>query len=85
MKQVRINEGYLGLVFKNGDYKRFITAGKHWIGWKEKVNVYNMTTSFTSPIALEILLKDKQLAAMLEIIEVQDNEIVDRAKINATW
>jgi hypothetical protein len=76
MKQVRINEGYLGLVFKNGDYKRFITKGKHWIGWRETVKVYNLAHYFTAPVALEILLKDEQLAAMLEIIEVKDYEIV---------
>lgn len=76
MKQVRINEGYLGLVFKNGNYQRFITAGKHWIGWREKVTVYNLAHSFNTTVALEILLKDEQLAAVLEIVEVKDNEIV---------
>jgi regulator of protease activity HflC (stomatin/prohibitin superfamily) len=76
MKKVRINEGYLGLVFKNGDYKQFITQGTHWIGWKEEVKRYNLAHYFTAPIALEILLKDEQLAAMLEVVEVKDNEIV---------
>lgn len=76
MKKARISEGYLGLVFKNGDYKRFITHGTHWIGWREEVKGYNLAHYFTSPIALEILLKDEQLAAMLEIVEVKDNEIV---------
>jgi hypothetical protein len=76
MKRVRINEGYLGLVFKKGDYQRVITQGKHWIGWNETVNTYNLAHYFTAPVALEILLKDEQLAAMLEVIEVKDNEIV---------
>lgn len=76
MKRIRINEGFLGLVFKNGDYQRFITAGKSWIGFKEKVKVYDLTTLFTAPIALEILLKDEQLAALMEVVEVGDNEIV---------
>jgi hypothetical protein len=76
MKRVRINEGFLGLVFKDGDYKRFITAGKNWIGFKERVKVYDLTASFHAPIAIEILLKDEQLAALMEVVEVRDNEIV---------
>ena len=76
MKRVRINEGFVGLVFKNGDYEKFITKGKYWVGWKKEVVGCNLTTEFYSPIALEILLKDEQLAAMLEVIEVKDNEIV---------
>ena len=76
MKQVKINVGYVGLVFKNGDYIRCITAGKHWLKWGQVVKVYNMAHYFTAPIALEILLKDKKLAEILEIIEVSDSEVV---------
>lgn len=82
MKQVKINEGYVGLVFKNGDYVKCVTAGKHWVKWGQEVKVYNMAYYFTAPIALEILLKDEQLAAMLEVIEVADNEIVVVQKNN---
>lgn len=82
MKQVKINEGYVGLVFKNGDYIRCITAGKHWLKWGQVVKVYNTAHYFTAPIALEILLKDEKLAAMLEVIEVADNEIVVVQKSN---
>lgn len=76
MKRIRINEGFLGLVFKKGDYKRFITAGLNWIGFNETVKVYDVTNIFIAPIALEILLKDKQLAALMEVVEVRDDEIV---------
>lgn len=76
MKQVKINEGYVGLVFKNGDYVKCITAGKHWVRWGQEVKVYNMAYYFTAPIALEILLRDQKLAALLDIVEVADNEIV---------
>ncbi len=76
MKRVRINEGYVGLVFKNGDYIKVITSGINWIGFRETVKVYNMAHYFTAPVALEILLKDEQLATMLEIVEVKDNEFV---------
>lgn len=76
MKQVRINAGKVGLVFKKGDYHSVITKGKHWLGFGQRVLVYSLEQAFTSPIALEILLKDETLAAMLDVIEVNDNELV---------
>ncbi len=76
MKQVRINAGYVGLVFKKGDYQKLILEGKHWLGFKQYVKVFDLTRMFTAPIALELLLKDEQLASMLEVVDVRDNEIV---------
>ncbi len=76
MKRVRINAGKVGLVFKRGDYKRVITQGKHWLGFNQRVLVYNLSQAFATPIALELLLQDKTLEAMLNVIEVKDSEIV---------
>lgn len=76
MKQVRINAGNVGLVFKNQDYKRVISQGKHWLGFNESVLNYNMLLPFNTPIALEILLQDDELAEKLNVIEVKDNELV---------
>ena len=76
MKRVRINAGKVGLVFKRGDYVKVVTQGTHWLWLNQRVLIYNLATSFSTPIALEILLKDKMLEAMLEVIEVKDNEIV---------
>ncbi|MDO5979042.1 slipin family protein [Flavivirga spongiicola] len=76
MKKVRIHAGFVGLVFKNGNYARVITAGKHWIRFSERVIKYDLTVPFQAPKALEILLKDQALSEMLIVIEVKDNEIV---------
>ncbi|WP_053972049.1 slipin family protein [Mangrovimonas sp. ST2L15] len=76
MKRVRINAGKVGLVFKNGDYIRVITQGTHWVGFRQQVVVYNLASIFSAPIALEILLKDKTLEALLEVVEVKDGELV---------
>lgn len=76
MKRVRINVGKVGLVFKNGDYKRVITEGAHWIGLGQQVVVYNLAYIFSAPVTLEILLKDKMLEALLEVVEVKDGELV---------
>jgi len=76
MKRIRINAGKVGLVFKKGDYQKVITKGKHWIGFGLNVLVFDLTSAFNAPIALEILLQDKTLAALLNVIEVKDNELV---------
>lgn len=76
MKRIRIHAGNVGLVFKNGDYKRVITQGKYWLAFNESVITYSLTSVFNAPKALEILLQDKTLANMLTVIEIQDNEVV---------
>ena len=76
MKRVRINAGNVGLVFRNGDYTKVITQGTHWLGFGNRVTLYDLTKPFVAPIALELLLKDQMLEAMLNVVEVQDNELV---------
>lgn len=76
MKRVRIHAGMVGLVFKDGNYTRVITEGKHWINFRAQVAKYSLSQPFNAPRALEILLKDQALAALLTVIEVKDNEIV---------
>ena len=76
MKRIRINTGKTGLVFKNGEYKRVLTAGTYFLGWKERVFIYDMSLAFNAPISLDVLLQDAQLAAMLHVIEVADNQLV---------
>ncbi len=76
MKQVRINAGHIGLVFKNRDYNRVITQGKHWLGFNEGLMTYNRLLAFNSPIALEILLDDQALADQIKVVEVLDDQLV---------
>lgn len=75
MKRIRINVGKVGLVFRNGDYKRVLTAGTWWITPFEDVVQYDMTKPFHSATSLNILLRDEKLAALITVVEVQDNEI----------
>ena len=76
MKRVRIKEGQVGLVYKNGNYKRVLTSGKYWLMISETVFIYNVANEFKTIVKLELLLQDKKLAEMLEVITVLDNEIV---------
>jgi regulator of protease activity HflC (stomatin/prohibitin superfamily) len=75
MKRIRINTGKIGLVFRNGNYKKVVTEGVYWFLPNEDVFQYDMTKPFHPSIDLNILVKDEQLAGMLTIVEVKDNEI----------
>lgn len=76
MKTIRIQEGKVGLVFRNGNYRRVLRAGLHVIGLFDEVKVYDATLPFNAPVALELLLRDAELAALLTLVEVGDNQLV---------
>ena len=76
MKRIRINAGKVGLVFRNGDYKKVSTEGVYWIGPFEKVVLYDLTKPFVPFVELNLLLQDEKMKELLEIVEVKDNEIV---------
>lgn len=75
MKRVIISPYCVGLLLKNGVYKRMLTAGTYWLWPNEDVQVYDVTRQFHPLIDLNILLQDAELAEKLQIVEVKDNEI----------
>jgi len=75
MKRIRINTGKIGLVFRNGNYRKVVAEGVYWLLPNEEVFQYDLTKPFHPFIDLNILLKDAELASMLTVIEVGDNEI----------
>ena len=76
MKRVKVNAYQVGLVFKNGVYQRLLKEGTYWFWENVKVYIYNLTQPFVAPIELNILLQDQELAEMLYVVHVKDNEIV---------
>lgn len=75
MRRLRIYPYKIGLVFREGNFLKVLTEGSHWLWFGEKFIVYDMTQPFTPTVDLSILLQNKYLAKVLEIIEVKDNEI----------
>ncbi|MFA9391380.1 MAG: slipin family protein [Prolixibacteraceae bacterium] len=75
MKQVTINKGTIGLVFRKGEYRRAMTDGKHWLKWNEVVTVYDLAKPFYPGIDLNLLLNDQHLAEKMIVLEVKDHEI----------
>lgn len=78
MRRVRINTGKIGLVFKRGDYQRVIKAGTHWLGWKESVQIYDLSADFNPGQMLQVYLKDEALKQELTLVDVADHEIALR-------
>jgi hypothetical protein len=75
MKKVTINVNHVGLVSRNGDYKRVLTAGSYWLSLWDDVMIYNMSLPFQTSDELNILLKDEELAKLLLVVDVHENEI----------
>jgi len=75
MKRVRINEGKVALVFRNGDFLKVLKAGIYWVRYTDKVGICNMSQAFNFSMELNILLQNEEFANMLEVIEVLDDEI----------
>lgn len=75
MKYVKIGKYDVGLVFRNGEYKKVLTQGGYWLTWFDEVKTYRKMGEFNTPDVLEILLEDKALASMLEVFKVADNEM----------
>ncbi len=76
MKKVKVNPYQVGLVFKDGGYSRMLTTGTYWFWHGETVYKYDITAPFYPPVELNLLLQDEELASLLYVIEVKDNEIV---------
>jgi hypothetical protein len=76
MKQVKIKAYQIGLVFKNGVYKKMLQEGNYWLWISETALIYDVTKQFNTSAELNILLQDAALAQALQVVEVSDNEIV---------
>jgi len=75
MKTVRINVGKVGIVRRNNDYKRVLTAGKHWVRLDDHVVSYVMDGLYTITPEVEIMLRDEAFGKLVEVLEVKDFEI----------
>jgi regulator of protease activity HflC (stomatin/prohibitin superfamily) len=76
MKKVKVNEYQVALVFRNGVYQRVLKTGAYWFWRNEEVYRYDVTQPFIAPVELNVLLQHAELAALLHVVDVKDNEIV---------
>ena len=83
MKTVRILSHQTGLVFKHGNFVKTLPAGHHWLWPNEVVYVYNQGELLQQPpYDLAVLLTIPEIAALLDVVEVKDNEIALQYEVN---
>ena len=75
MKRVQVYAYKVGLVFRKGNFIKVLTEGKHWVSWGDEVQIFNLNIPFTPPCELNILLENKELAEMLNVVSIKDNEL----------
>jgi hypothetical protein len=76
MKRVTINTNSVGLVYKNREFKRILTAGNYWLGFGETIEVYDQSKTFIASTELDVLLQNKDFANLVHLVEVKDNNLV---------
>ncbi|WP_437921936.1 slipin family protein [Sphingobacterium sp. LRF_L2] len=75
MKRVTISINHVGLVVKNNNVLRLLTAGKHWLGFRERIEIYDLSIPFSTKHAIDVLLQLNGFSDVVEIVEVADDEI----------
>ncbi len=74
-----INENQRGLLFKNGKLVKLLGAGKHYTFGDGQIEILSITEPVHSEnCTLETLLKNEDIAACTQSIEVSDSEIALR-------
>ena len=74
LEKIRIRKGQIGLIFKKGDYETFMLEGEEYL-WNKTVKYFDLNYVFIPPVDLDILLEDKKLAVLLDVIDIKDNEL----------
>lgn len=76
MKTVVINEKQKGFLFKDGKYIKTVGAGKYRLFGGRDIEVSEYGSIITSTYCtLDTLLEDKEFAAMVSVVEVNDEQI----------
>lgn len=76
MKKLQVRTNHVALVFNQGELQKVYPAGQYWLWGNKEVMECNKTEMFPMRRDMDALLKNEQLSAMLEVIDVLDNEVV---------
>ena len=77
LKRVKIRSYEVGLYFRDGEFKRLLTAGKHWLvgpTWKVRVDVVSQRDPWLSHDKLDVIVKSGALAGLAEVVDLKDYE-----------
>jgi hypothetical protein len=75
MKRIKIKINQIGLLFRDEVLERVLTTGQYWVGFWDEVDIYDMNYAFAPKQELKTLLQNVELASLLTILDLLDNEI----------
>jgi hypothetical protein len=76
-KQVKIRSYEVGLYFRDGDFKRLLTTGRHWLFdplWKVRVDVVSQRDPWLKHDKLDVIVKSGALAGLAKVVDLKDYE-----------
>ena len=75
---IQITDNQRGLLFQNGNYKKFLPPGNHSTGFFTKNTIHILKTSLPFYVAdydLDYFLHDEELVKHLDIIDIPDQHV----------
>lgn len=76
MKRLQVKTNHVALVFKQGELDKVYTQGNYWLWGNKEVIEYNTSQMFAHREDMDALLENKELADLVEVIDVMDSEVV---------
>ncbi|UAY56978.1 slipin family protein [Arachidicoccus terrestris] len=77
MKKVNVASYQIGLLFKGKELVKILREGVYWVWSTRKIELLTKTAEVkSSVITLDLLLRNETLAAMVDVIDVKDGELV---------
>lgn len=77
IKRVKIRSYEVGLYFRDGEFQRLLTTGRHWLfdpQWKAQVDVVSQRDPWLQHEKLDMIVKSDTLAGLAEVVDLKDNE-----------
>ena len=76
-RKIKIHSYEVGLYFRDGEFQRLLTAGRHWLFdplWKVRVDVVSQRDPWIEHDKLDVIVKSGALAELAEVIDLKDHE-----------
>ena len=76
-KRVKIRSYEVGLYFRDGEFQRLLTAGRHWLFdplWKVRVDLVSQRDPWLNHDKLDVIAKSGALVDLAKVVDLKDSE-----------
>lgn len=76
-KRVKIRSFEVGLYFRDGEFRRLLNAGRHWLlgpTWKIRVEKVSQRAPWLAHEQLDVIVKSGALEGLAEVIDLKDHQ-----------